>query len=480
LKFEQKQKKEHKMTKPNIIFIFPDQWRGDCLSSLNHPVVETPFLDQIAHHGVTFTKAYTPSPSCIAARASLATGMSPSSTGRMGYRDGVPWTYPYTFMQKLRDNGYHTMCVGKTHFYPTRARLGFEELELYEIPYQDWEHPSDYHLWLRDKTNGNINDSSCDLDSNSVIVHPWNHPENLHPNSWNITRGIELLERRDTLRPFSMQLSFHRPHPPFDPVNSYFERYLRKGLPPVPIGDWAKENNIEVKNIDPNIGKLAPHLLDRSRRAYYAQLSHIDYQIGRLVRYLKGRDLLKDTWLVFSSDHGELLGDHYMHRKTNGFEGSAHIPLIIKPPQGTNIPVDRICDKPVSLQDLCPTFLELGNTDIPEQVEANSLLPLVNGTETGWKEFVHGEHSPGWQFVTDGKEKFIWHTVDDRRWFFNLNEDSQEKVNQANNPNYSDRVTLWENRLIKILAERPNDAFTDSKKLTPGNAIPSVRDSLKN
>lgn len=290
---------------PNIIFIFPDQWRGDCLSFLGHPTVETPFLDQMAHEGVCFTNAFTPCPSCIAARAALMTGMTPSEAGRMGYRDGVPWNYQVLFPQLLRDHGYQTMCVGKTHFHPTRAHLGFEELELYEMPYQDWNQPSDYHLWLREKSNGLIRDTALDLDSNSMsVVHPWAHSEELHPNTWNITRGIELLERHDPTRPFFLQLSFHRPHPPLDPVLSYFERYLQKELPKPPIGDWATDNAQPVKTVYPGMGIIPAAQLDRARRAYYAQISHLDYQIGRLIRHLRGRKMLANTWLVFAADHG--------------------------------------------------------------------------------------------------------------------------------------------------------------------------------
>ena len=466
------------MNQPNIIFIFPDQWRGDCLSMLDHPVVETPFLDEIAYNGVTFNNAYTPCMSCIAARASLITGMTPSSAGRMGYRDGVPWHYPYTFMQLLRNNGYQTMCVGKTHFYPTRAHLGFEELELYEMPYQDWEHPSDYHLWLKEKTNGMVSDTSYSLCSNSMIVHPWTHSEDLHPNSWNITRGIELLERRDTLRPFFMQLNFHRPHPPLDPVVSYFERYSEKTLPPLRIGGWAESNRTKIKHVAPSTGEFPPHIMDRARRAYYAQISHIDFQIGRLYRYLSGRGLLQNTWIIFASDHGEQLGDHHMYRKQTGFEGSAHIPMIIKPPMEAGLDIDRTCDEPVSLSDLCPTILELGNTAIPEDVEAQSLLPLLKDNKTDWKDFVHGEHSPCWQYVTDGKQKFVWHTVDNRRWFFDLKNDPQEKVNQIDNPDFESAMKLWENRLISVLETRPQDGFTDGSQLIPGKTIPAVRDHL--
>ena len=464
---------------PNVIFIFPDQWRGDCLSFLGHPVVETPFLDQLAHEGVCFTNAFTPCPSCIAARASLLTGTTPSEAGRMGYRDGVPWNYPVAFPRLLRDHGYQTMCVGKTHFFPTRAHLGFEQLELYEMPYQDWNSPSDYHLWLRDKSQGMVRDTALDLDSNSMaVVHPWTHSEELHPNAWNVTRAIELLERRDSTRPFFLQLGFHRPHPPLDPVMSYFERYLSKELPPLPIGDWADENAQPVTNVSPGMGAMPPVQLDRARRAYFAQVAHLDYQIGRLVRHLRGRGMLGRTWLVFASDHGELLGDHYLFRKANAFEGAMHIPLIVRPPAEGAWARGGICRHPVVLQDLAPTFLEMAGAARPEAMTAESLCRQLIDPDSPGRAFIHSEHSPGWQCLTDGKEKFIWHTVDDRRWFFDLEADPQETRNLAADPACRARLARWEARLVEMLAKRPEDGFSDGRKLIPGRTIPAVRDSL--
>lgn len=466
-------------TPPHVVFIFPDQWRGDCLSHLGHPVVETPFLDQLAHEGVCFTHAFTPCPSCIAARAALLTGQTPSEAGRMGYRDEVPWHYPDAFPRLLRDHGYQTLAVGKTHFYPPRARLGFEELELYEMPYQDWEHPSDYHLWLREKSQGLVHDTALDLDSNSMaVVQPWTHSEELHPNAWTVTQSIELLERRDPTRPFFLQVGFHRPHPPLDPVWSYFERYQGKELPPPPIGDWASCQAQPVRQVSPSSGVLPPAQLDRARRAYFAQIAHLDYQIGRLVRYLRGRGLLEHTWLVFSSDHGELLGDHHLFRKANAFQGSMHIPLIVRPPGG-GWPRGRTCASPVVLQDLAPTFLELAGRPIPDAMSALSLLPLVRDPDRPGRDFIHSEHAPGWQCVTDGREKFIWHSVSDRRWFFDLTVDPQEQENRIESAECRARIALWEKRLVDLLAARPVDGFSDGTRLIPGQALADVRSELR-
>ena len=115
----------------NILFILTDQMRGDCLSSLGHPVLRTPNLDDLAGKGTMFTAAYSPCPSCIAARVSIFTGLSPSSAGRTGYEDCVPWQYDDMLAELVSRAGYQTHCVGKTHFFPQGAHFGFESLESY-------------------------------------------------------------------------------------------------------------------------------------------------------------------------------------------------------------------------------------------------------------------------------------------------------------------------------------------------------------
>jgi arylsulfatase len=466
---------------PNFLFIFPDQWRGDCLGSLGHPVVETPFLDQLAAEGVTFTAAYTACPSCIATRASLITGQTPNTCGRIGYRDGVPWRYETTLMRCLRDGGYQTFCAGKTHFYPQRIALGFEEMRLYDVLNIERDFKSDYHAWLEQAGGGLVRDTTQETTSNAWLAHPWVHPEYLHPNTWTATAAIELLSRRDPTRPFFLQVSFHRPHPPLDPPIDYYERYQDRPIPLAPVGDWAEELAEPVRQVDASSGTLPEHVLARSRRAYYAQMSHIDYQVGRLLYWLMRRGWLDNTYIIFSSDHGELLGDHHLFRKVSPLEGSAKVPLIVRPPRSVKCPRGSSCDLPVAHMDLMPTILEEAGLAIPAIVEGSSLVPAVRGQETEWRDFIHGEHTggrPGNQYVTDGKEKFIWDSRSGRELFFDLSTDPPEETDRSHDPAYTDRVTMWRKRLIDVLAERPQDGLSDGERLMPGREPPAVRPEL--
>lgn len=460
--------------RPNFILIFPDQWRSDCLGLL-HPVVETPNLDHLADQGVLFTSAYSACPSCIASRACLATGQTPSTCGRIGYRDRVPWRYPTTLMSVLRAGGYQTINVGKTHFYPQRARLGFEESYLYDPQMLEAGFESDYHTWLREVSDGLVTDTALDRDNNSWLAVPWPHPEYLHPTNWTTTTAIERIERRDPQRPFFLQVGYHRPHPPLDPPPHYLDLYRDVELPPVPVGDWAERFDHPTRRLHATEGRLADRFLDRARRAYYALVTHLDHQIGRLLYSLQRLGALRNTWVIFTSDHGELLGDHHLFRKTTPHEGSAGIPLIIQPPEGGEA---RRCKQPVTHMDLMPTLLEIAGLEIQESVEGHSLLPLIRGENVSWRKFVHGEHSPcpyGWQFVTDGREKYVWETTSGQEWFFDLQEDRQERFDRSRDPAYAERVSLWRQRLVEILAQRPADGLTDGERLIPGS-LPPVRD----
>jgi len=469
--------------KPNFVFIFPDQWRGDCLSYLNHPVVETPFLDELAYDGITFDSSYSACPSCIATRACVVTGQTPSTNGRLGYEDFVTWNYRNTLMECLSAGGYQTFCAGKTHFHPFHAKLGFDEIRLYDVfgLFGDGV-KSDYHVWLEKAGNGMVRDTVQEIESNCWLPHPWTHPEYLHPTTWTVDASLELIDRRDTNKPFFIQVGFHRPHPPLDPPIEYLEIYRDKKLPPVPVMEWAEKQFGEpVKTVAAFTGRLTECQLERMRKAYYAQLSHIDYQIGRLIFNLRSRKLLDNTYIIFISDHGYLLGDHHMHRKVKPFEGSAKVPFIIKPPKNFECKRGTKCSMPTTHMDIMPTVLEAAGLEIPQEVEGMSILPLIAGKEVKWRDFVHGEHVDkqwGWQFVTDGREKFIWDSVSGMEMFFDLTKDPQEINDLSKSSEHHDVIELWRDRLIKVLSERPQDGLSDGERLIPGKLLPSVRPEL--
>lgn len=465
--------------RPNILLIFPDQWRGDCLSYLGNPDVETPNLDELCCHGVTFTRAYTPATSCIAARASLITGQTPSTTGRLGYRDGVPWEFQETMMATLRDAGYETINVGKTHFFPDRAGLGFETNHLFANEQHakqfDPSFVSDYHEWLRAQTGGTVKESTQMMHSNGWQVRTWTYDEHLHPNHWTTQTAIDALTERDTSRPFFLQLGYHRPHPPLDPPQRYFDLYKDRKLRDVPIGDWAAEFDVPVVGTSYAQGHLADHLLDRTRKAYLAQVMALDFEIGRMFLFLRQQKLYQNTIILFASDHGEMLGDHHHFRKTVPFEGSAKIPFILKPHADAGAQAGVMCGTPITLVDVMPTLLELTGTPIPGHVEGTSIVPIVRGEAERIHDWVHGEHAPCWQWIVDDRYKYAWKSDSGEEWLFDLVDDPQELTNLAAAQSHAATVEECRARLVSVLEKRPEDGLAANGALVVGKALPPVR-----
>lgn len=178
--------------------------------------------------------------------------------------------------QLLRDNGYQIYCVGKTHFYPQRAGLGFETVVSYEGGQNfDGKYINDYHVWLKERTNGLMEETMHSVDWNSWYARPSHLPEELHNNTWVVSKGIEFLRDRDTTRPFFLNLSFHRPHSPVDPPKIFYDMYHDCEDIPVPIRDWAKIHDVPVDSINAWHGRIPERSLRRLRLAYYAQVAHI-------------------------------------------------------------------------------------------------------------------------------------------------------------------------------------------------------------
>ena len=234
--------------RPNILFICVDQWRADCLGFSGHPTVETPHLDRLAHESVNFSQAYSCTPTCVPARASIFTGLTPRHHGFVGYNDRQDWHYDVTLPGLLAQGGYHTQCVGKMHVHPARNLVGFHNVVLHDgylhrerSKADDYGLFDDYTPWLRERLGPQADHIDTGIGCNGYATRPWVYDEMLHPTSWVVTQSIDFLRRRDSTKPFFLMMSFHRPHPPLDPPEHYFNRYLHKGLPDLVKGDWAPE-----------------------------------------------------------------------------------------------------------------------------------------------------------------------------------------------------------------------------------------------
>ena len=474
-------------SRPNVLFIFPDQWRGDCIGLLqNHPV-RTPFLDDLAEKSVLFDRAYATYPTCIPSRASLLTGLTANSHGRLGYQDGVPWRYQNTLPELLRNGGYETLCVGKTHFFPQRVRLGFEQMRLYGNQWIEEEFESDYHAWLKEKSGNTVRDPGVEICSdNSWHARPWPGPEELHPNVWTTNEAMDVIDKRDPTRPFFLQVNYHRPHPPFDPPASFLAMYEHIQPTEPIIGEWAAEFGGPIKkDLQEKWGNLDAELMTDFRKAYYAQLSALDYEIGRLVYYLRRKQIFDNTIIVFSSDHGETLGDHHLFGKCTPFEPSTSIPFFVSFPEKFEIEPGRNEAALVSLIDVMPTLLECGNIPVPHFCEGTSLLPACQDkSDKLGRDFLHGEHAPSmrreesWQFIIRKNDKYIWDACSGQEWYFDLSSDPREEINRINDNKYAPSISECRAQLVDVLKDRQVDALVKQGRLNPGKALPSCRPDL--
>jgi arylsulfatase len=471
-------------SRPNIILIVADQWRGDCLSIDGHPVVHTPHLDQMALDGVRFNHAYTACPSCIPARAALFTGLTQESHGRVGYKDGVDWDYPVTLAGELTAAGYQTQAIGKMHVYPERSQMGFQNVILHDgyLHFSRRKHAhapemvDDYLPWLRREVGPRADYFDHGVNCNSMVARPWDKEEYLHPTNWAVGEAIDFLRRRDPRKPFFLFLSFHRPHPPLDPPAWAFEQYIHREMPDVPVGDWVGHFDAwrDPYRHDLSVGPIDREVLRRARAAYYGQLTAIDHQLNRFFEALADWSVLDESYVLFTADHGELLGDHHLHRKTVPYEGSARIPFLLRAPRSAGLARGSVCEEPVELMDVMPTLLDIAGAPIPSTVEGRSCLPLARGERVPWREYLHGEHTyqgnQSVQYLTDGRKKYVWFSGDGTEQYFDLVADPQELHDLAREERCRDEVAMWRARLVEALAGR-EEGFTDGKALVPGRPV---------
>ncbi|WP_433005690.1 arylsulfatase [Kribbella sp. CA-294648] len=471
------------MDRPNLVLICVDQWRGDALSAAGHPVVRTPYLDDLASRGTRFSRAYSATPTCVPARVALMTGQSQEAHGRVGYDDGVPFdrAHPVSLPRELRTAGYQTQAIGKMHVYPERARIGFDDVLLHDgylhfarrRDQKDLRQIDDYLPWLRRKVGGDEDYTDNGLNCNSIVARPWDKDESLHPTTWVATEAINWLYRRDPTAPFFLYLSFHRPHSPLDPPAWAFEQYVHGERTDPVVGDWTSDwDGLRRDGAhDTFVGRLDTESHHRAKAGYYGHMSHIDQQVNRFLEALWEMGLRENTAVVFVSDHGDMMGDHDMYRKSQPYEGSTHIPFIMSAPAAADGPRGAVIDQVVELRDVMPTLLDLAGVDIPAGVDGRSLVPFLRGDDPeGWRDHLHGEHTmfgQSLQWITDGKRKYIWLSGKGREQFFDLEADPRETRNLIDDPTRFDEVQHFRALLVDALADREEGYVADGE-LIPG------------
>jgi choline-sulfatase len=429
------------MGRPNILLVMVDQLSALALRQYGGQVVKTPNIDALADHGTVFSNNYCNFPICAPSRFSMLTGRLASRFGAYDSGHEFAASNP-TMMHYLRQLGYQTCLSGKMHFIGPDQLHGFEErlnTDIYPTRFSwiaDWDRANSDgdggalkgHQTLDDRVRSGgkvIRTLQMDYDEETDFL--------AHQKLYDLAR--------DRSRPFFMTVSYSHPHDPFEAADPYWSLYDRTEI------DMPKVPRMDPKTCDAHSARLmrmygAEHdiLTDeeilRARHAYYANISYIDAKLGGLMDTLRATGLDNDTIVIFTSDHGEMLGERGLWFKFNFFEWSMRVPLIIRLP-GAKGGGRRVAGQS-SLVDLLPTVLDLATDGIaPDPVvplDGVSLVPALTGTGAARNVTLaeyHAEGSLAPQFmVRQGNLKLIY-SRGDAPLLFDLSNDPQELINLA-------------------------------------------------
>ncbi len=392
-------------SRPNIILIITDQQRFDTIAALGFDYMETPNLDRLVHEGVSFTNCHITAPSCAPARASLFTGYYPHTTGIL--KNGDRWTS--SWVEDLNAGGYHCVNVGKMHTSPFETPLGFHERYVVENKDRYLEGRYYYDEWDKAlRARGHVKQQRVlyrqrDDYNESLGAFDWELPEDLHSDIFVGDFAAWWLRNKPKPDgPLFMQVGFPGPHPPYDPTPRFSQAYMDKDLPLQPVSEEElagqpppflamRAHNAEVDH------DSVMHLLDptpeqrlRQRAYYMANVSMIDEKVGEILAALEEQGYLKNAVVIFTSDHGDCLGDHGHSQKWTMYDIITRVPTIVWAPN--RFAGGRSLDQLCSLFDLGPTILELAGLETPGDFAAESLLPALAGEDWPGRETVFAEH----------------------------------------------------------------------------------------
>ena len=417
---------------PNVLFIIYDDQRPDTIGALGNHLIQTPHLDSLVRSGTTFSRATCAHPLCVPSRAEILTGCT-------GFKNGVhpPHNKPdlslKTWPETMREAGYHTWWVGKWHISGRPSTRGYEEsLGLFAsgrrppkpqfdsrgrlvTGYRGWMFQTDDRKLMPEKGIGlgpGISAKFADA-------------------------AIEFIERRPE-RPFFLQVNFTAPHdplltPPGD-ENAYDPTKM-----PVPK-NFLLRHPFDHGNFYGRDEKLLPwpRTRDDIRQdlaTYYAVVSHMDEQIGRILESLRSTGQAENTILIFSSDHGLALGSHGLMGKQNMYEHTINVPLIFA---GPGIPAGGKTNAQCYLRDLYPTVCELAGIPIPESLEGKSLVPVLSGKTDTVYPFIVGYYRQYQRMIRTDRWKLVRYPQIGREQLFNLRNDPFELKDLSMDPNHSE------------------------------------------
>jgi arylsulfatase A-like enzyme len=395
-------KKELTMKKerPNIIFINTDEQRYDTIAELGFPYMDTPNLDKLAREGTLFTNCFNTAPTCGPSRHSVFTGYYPHTTGMYNNEN----TWKHSWVESLANKGYYCVNIGKMHTSPYETPLGFHERFVVENKDRYLEGRWFFDRWdlyLRARGFKKPGRESYRLKSDykeRLGAFEWELPDECHPDFFVGDLAKWWIETKPKNQPLFLEIGFPGPHPPFDPIPRYAEPYLKKDLPLPQVtkeeienqpGGLKEANEDNLKLDHDSIYWLknpTKEQLHRMRAYYFANVTMIDEKIGEIINALKNRGYLDNTVIIFTTDHGDCLGDHGHIEKWNMFDQSTKIPLIVWAP-GRFKRGQRI-NSLIQNFDIAPVIMELAGIDVPESWQTETITPALEGKPFKGREYV--------------------------------------------------------------------------------------------
>lgn len=414
--------------KLNVLFLMADDLNND-LGCYGHPLVKSPNLDKLAARGVKFDNAYCQYPLCSPSRTSLFTGRRPNQTHILSNagpnKDGTYKTSPHfrefipdtvTLPQLFRQNGYYVARVGKMYHYHVPGQIGTDGLD--DKP--SWEHVVNPRG--RDKDNEDeiisLNpDAKPDTRLGSTVS--WfaaDGRDDEHTDGIGATEAIKLLEQKKN-SPFFLAVGFFRPHTPYVAPRKYFDLYPLDKIS-IPSTNWPETvPPAAYLSSKPEQRTMTDLQRKQAQQAYFASITFMDAQVGRVVDALARLGLAENTIIVFMSDHGYHTGEHGLWQKKSLFEICARVPLLIVPPKGKK--TGGVSPRNVELVDVYPTLAELCGLKAPEYIDGASLKPLLEKPEAKWDR-------PAYTQVM--RDTFHGYSVRTERWRYNEWDNGKEGV----------------------------------------------------
>jgi len=448
---------------PNILFVFADDQTFEGIRALGNDEIETPNLDKLVANGVTFTHAYNQGSwtgaVCVASRTMLNTGMFLWNAQKVNSKVDKRFTQGGKYWSQLIDSaGYDTYMTGKWHVKADASAI--------------FDHTTHIRGGMPRQTKQGYN---------RPIVgkpDPWSPYDKKFGGYWEGGRHwsevlgddavgfIDQASKSD--KPFFMYLAFNAPHDPRQSPKEYVDKYpLDKVKVPenfIPEHPYKDAIACGTKQRDESLAPFprTPYAVKVNRQEYYAIITHMDAQVGRILDALDKSGKAEDTYIFFSADHGLAVGHHGLMGKQNLYDHSIRVPLMVT---GPGIKRNKKIDTPVYLQDIMPSTLELAGVEKPDHVQFNSLMPLIKGRAKPPYDAIYGGYLTVARMVTQDGYKLLLFPKVKKVFLFNLKKDPQEMTNLAEKRGSKKRMKRLFAKLLE-LQEQTGDEL-DLKAVYP-------------